>query len=85
MEVPPQPDDEAVWIDPHWSWTGGGYRWVAGGWMRPVPGAHYAPPMLVRLRNGQLMYYAGHWHGGAAGNVASTSGTGTGTGTGTEP
>jgi hypothetical protein len=81
MEVPPQPDDEAVWIDPHWSWTGGGYRWVAGGWMRPVPGAHYAPPMLVRLRNGQLMYYAGHWHGAAPGGAASTSGTGTGTGT----
>jgi hypothetical protein len=66
LEIPAQPDDESVWIDPHWAWTGGGYRWIAGGWVHPPPGAYYAPPTLVRLRNGQLMVYPGHWHGGEA-------------------
>jgi hypothetical protein len=56
------PDEEAVWIDGHWSWTGGDWQWVAGGWEAPRPGYYYAPAATVRRYNGELFYFEGHWH-----------------------
>ena len=59
--IPPRPNQEAVWIDGTWMWTGGRYEWQPGGWAQPVPGATYAPANLVRRRNGELLYYRGVW------------------------
>ncbi len=64
IEIPTQPDDDAVWVDPHWTWGGASYRWTEGGWVFPAPGSYYALPLLVRLRTGRLVHYGGHWHGG---------------------
>jgi hypothetical protein len=59
LEDPPSPT--AVWVDGHWVWDGGGYAWTDGSWIEPPPGAVYAPPTLVRRRNGELVYYGGVW------------------------
>lgn len=59
--VPPQPSDDAVWIDGHYRWTGSEYDWTAGDWVVPKAGTRYAPPMAVRLNDGVLLYYEGQW------------------------
>ena len=59
--LPPQPHEEAVWVDGHWSWEGDDYRWHAGRWMRLPQGMAYARAVTVRLRNGDLVYYEPRW------------------------
>jgi len=62
VEIPPTaPSERAVWVDGHWQWNGGGYGWTPGQWLVPESGAAYARPTLVRLRNGDLLYYEGTW------------------------
>ena len=61
-ELPPQPTVDAVWVDGHYRFRSNGYEWVEGGWVMPLQGGHYAPPLVVRLRDGKLVYYEGHWH-----------------------
>ena len=61
--VGPAPDDEAIWVDGSWQWTGQSYAWSAGGWEHPPPDAAYAPPACVRRANGELLYFAASWHG----------------------
>jgi hypothetical protein len=62
--VPPQPSEDAVWVDGTWRWTGRNYAWESGRWLVPQPGDYHAPAMTVRRRNGELMYFAGTWHPG---------------------
>lgn len=61
QEIGRQPSETAVWVDGQWRWDGGGYAWLAGAWVEPRPGWAYAPPTVVRLRNGELLYYEGKW------------------------
>ncbi len=61
-ELPDPPSETAVWVDGSYNWTGTRYVWSEGGWFEPEPGGYYAPPTLVRRRNGDLLYYPGHWH-----------------------
>jgi len=61
-ELPPQPSEQDVWIDGQYTWDGKGYTWTAGSWVTPPPGRTYAPARLLRRRNGELLYYEGHWH-----------------------
>ena len=61
--VGPAPDDQAVWVDGSWLWTGQAYVWNAGGWQHPAPGLGYAPPMVIRQTSGELVYFPGSWHG----------------------
>jgi hypothetical protein len=69
-ELPPQPSEDSVWIDGHHRWSGSRYDWIAGGWVRAEPGQTWAPPLLVRRRNGDLLYYEGGWRNGAPGGSA---------------
>jgi hypothetical protein len=64
--LPPEPRDDALWIDGYWSWTGSDYAWVPGSWQPPRAGYYYAPATTVRRRNGGLLYFEGHWHPEAA-------------------
>jgi hypothetical protein len=59
--VPPPPNENAKWVDGYWIWKGSAYSWNAGRWVTPRPGMVYLPPMLVRLRSGELLYYAPTW------------------------
>lgn len=61
-ELTDPPSETAVWVDGSYSWVGARYQWEEGGWFEPTPGNYYAPPLLVRRRNGDLFYYPGHWH-----------------------
>ncbi len=60
-KVSPQPAEAAVWVDGYWMWGGGDYSWNAGRWVRPGPGMGYAPAALLRLRNGDLVFYPPKW------------------------
>lgn len=60
--IPPQPSENAVWVDGYWMWKGSDYSWNAGRWVRPGPGTVYAPAMVVRRRNGELLFYPPKWH-----------------------
>lgn len=60
--VGPAPDDDALWVDGSWQWTGETYAWSAGGWQHPPAGAAYAPPLCVRRDSGELVYFAASWH-----------------------
>jgi hypothetical protein len=60
-EIGRRPSETAVWVDGQWSWDGGGYVWGAGAWVEPRPGWAYAPPTVLRLRSGELLYYEGVW------------------------
>lgn len=59
--VPPQPSEDAVWVDGFYRWTGRDYIWTPGDWVVPEAGLKYAPPMAVRLDDGSLVYYEGKW------------------------
>jgi len=60
--IPAPPSPEAVWVDGSWRFNGRDYLWKSGRWQLPKPGAYYARPKLVRRRNGELLYFGGHWH-----------------------
>jgi hypothetical protein len=60
--LPAQPYEDSVWVDGYWSWNGSRFVWVPGAWSEPRPGYYYAPANTVRRRNGELLYYEGHWH-----------------------
>lgn len=60
-KIPPQPDEDAVWVDGYWMWRGSTYSWSAGRWVQPPRGMRYAPATLLRLRNGDLVFYAPKW------------------------
>lgn len=67
--VPPQPSDDAVWVDGEWTWDGSRYRWTSGAWVTPQSGAKLAPWALVRREDGQLFYSPSVWYD-ATGAVA---------------
>ena len=59
--IPQAPSEEALWVDGYWMWKGTTYSWYAGRWVKPGPGMGYAPAEVVRLRDGNLMFYAPKW------------------------
>ena len=59
--VPPQPSDDAVWLNGEWSWTGRRWGWKPGGWVVPPPGAAYAKGALVRRQDGKLFAAPSRW------------------------
>lgn len=60
--MPAFDDDQAVWVDGHWSWRGGKYAWLRGGWVLPPPGVRYAPWRLFYRKDGTLMFASGAWY-----------------------
>ena len=50
-----------VWIDGFYEWGGGGYRWVAGRWVRPPRrGALWVAPYWGQERRGWT-FHRGYW------------------------
>lgn len=60
--IPAQPHEDAVWVDGYWMWKGSDYSWSAGRWVRPGPGTVYSRATVLRLRNGELVFYPPKWH-----------------------
>jgi hypothetical protein len=64
--VPPPPErGDAVWIDGEWVFHGRTYVWQRGGWVRPPPGARFAPWRALYRRNGRLLLAPGTWYDGS--------------------
>jgi hypothetical protein len=42
--------------------SSGAWSWKAGEWVEALPGSTYVRPKLVRLANGGLAWFPGHWH-----------------------
>ncbi len=66
--VPEAPNDEAVWVDGHWSWQGKRYYWKRGGWVNPPAAARYARWRLRFERDGTILFAAAGWYD-ASGNA----------------
>jgi hypothetical protein len=45
--LPPPPDDQSVWVDGQWQWSGRHWKWQEGQWVQPQKKAHYAQPDFV--------------------------------------
>jgi surface antigen len=60
--VPPQPQKGAVWLDGTWEVSQDRFRWKAGAWVIPPPGAKYARWVLIRRNgDGQLFFAPSYW------------------------
>jgi YXWGXW repeat-containing protein len=60
--VPASPARDAVWVDGTWVWAAGRFRWNAGAWVRPAPGARYARWVIVRrAEDGQYFFAPSSW------------------------
>lgn len=63
----PRPDDQSVWVDGQWQWSGRRWTWQEGAWVRPPEGGRYAPPDLVLTPVADYEWVlpsdagAGHW------------------------
>jgi hypothetical protein len=57
---------EAVWVDGQWLWRGRRWEWEPGRWEVPLPGATYAPPMVVYRPDRRIAWFAGRWHAAVA-------------------
>ena len=60
-EVGPAPSLTAVWVDGYWHWNGKQYEWRTGAWVELPEGRGYAPPEVVRLQSGALVWYPPRW------------------------
>ncbi|MBI4705883.1 MAG: YXWGXW repeat-containing protein [Deltaproteobacteria bacterium] len=56
-----QPGQGQVWVDGHFVYDGGSWRWQPGRWEPGRRGWHYAPATTVRRADGVLVYYPGCW------------------------
>lgn len=63
--VPRELDPKAVWIDGEWRWRGIRWGWIYGRWVRPRPGAAWAPFSWRRARDGELLVAPGTWRDAA--------------------
>jgi hypothetical protein len=60
--LPPQPRDDAVWVDGEWLWHGRRWNWEPGGGVVPPPGATFAPWVATRVSTGALLWLPGAWY-----------------------
>jgi hypothetical protein len=64
--VPRRPESgDPVWVDGEWAFHGRMYVWQRGGWVRPPPGARFAPWRALYRRNGRLLLAPGTWYDGS--------------------
>jgi hypothetical protein len=57
----PESMKNPVWIDGEWLWTGRRWQWKDGRWEDAQPGQYYAAPLTLRLSDGTIAHYKGHW------------------------
>lgn len=58
--IPPQPGEDAVWVDGQWFWDGR-WRWEHGAWVLPPPGAAFSPWRTFRRTDGTLVFAGASW------------------------
>lgn len=61
VDKPPTTMKNPIWIDGQWLWRGRRWIWDAGGYHDALPDEAYAPPTLLRISSGELVWYEGHW------------------------
>ena len=61
-DVAARPDSVSVWVPGEWRWNGRGYVWQPGAWAVPPADAVFARATSMRLSNGALVHFRGHWH-----------------------
>lgn len=66
--APPDAKDP-VWVDGQWVWRGRSWVWQPGQWWERPPDQVWAAPAIVRLVDGQLVWFEGQWRA-AVGPVA---------------
>jgi len=59
--VPPPPAPNAVWSPGYWVFDGRSYRWVAGAWLIPPPGAHAYVPAHWENQGDRYVYVQSSW------------------------
>lgn len=59
--IPPQPRDDAVWVDGQWSWEVKRWRWERGGWVVPPKHAYFSPWQTFRRSDGVLLFVPATW------------------------
>jgi hypothetical protein len=59
--APPPEAKDPVWVDGQWLWRGRQWIWQPGQWWERPVGQVYAAPALVRLPDGQLVWFEGRW------------------------
>jgi len=59
VEVIPGP--EYVWVPGRWSWSGTGYSWEYGRWVRPEGSHHHYARGKWRHTNRGWYWVDGHW------------------------
>lgn len=64
--VPDEPPamGHPVWVDGQWTWHATRWVWQAGEWVDLQPHQVYAPPLLVRLSDGDLHWFPGAFRAG---------------------
>jgi hypothetical protein len=68
--VPEQPDDDAVWIDGQWTYSGR-WRWEPGGWLVVPDGYRFAPWQMILRADGSLVFVPPSWQDGHGNVVAA--------------
>lgn len=59
--APPAEAIDPVWIDGQWMWQGRQWVWEPGQWWERPADQVYAAPAIVRLADGSLAWFEGHW------------------------
>jgi hypothetical protein len=59
--APPAEAKDPVWVDGQWVWRGRVWVWQPGQWWERPPGQVWAAPAIVRLADGQLVWFEGSW------------------------
>lgn len=70
---PPAEVKDPVWVDGQWVWRGRVWVWQPGQWWARPPGQVWAAPAIVRLADGQLVWFEGRWRAEQALPVAAGS------------
>jgi hypothetical protein len=58
---PPHEAKDPVWVDGQWVWRGRSWVWQPGQWWERPPDQVWAAPAIVRLEDGQLVWFEGTW------------------------
>jgi hypothetical protein len=59
--VPPQPREDAVWVDGQWDWDGDRWQWKRGGWIIPPEGSSLSVWLYSYQKDGRVRFWPATW------------------------